>query len=445
MGSPDFIADEDVAKHEGRTPAEASPDFIPDDAAGSTAHPPATKEMGWGEYLGRGTAGALPIAMGIGGGAIGALRGGYPGAVGGGALSYAGGAEIRDLLNAYVYGDKNPSTKHLDQLKRVLGNMRDGAEQEMGGAIGGNLLSRALSKLPSIAEGFTIRHLRPTPNTARVLGKDKMHDVAREVLDSGAMKFGGKADQTLENVGDLKDAAGNVIGDQINASKATVDPVAIANQFDKEVIAPLRETSGNESIIKHLEGQKQSFLDKYAPELKANEMLEKYGAKGELKPKPMTAAQIEAQKRMEQDRVNYNAAEPKLNQKAQMDWATLLKNEGEKAVDNPAFPAAKRSFGNLAAAEGMLGRTSALTDSGNGLLGHLADMGISLEALRQLATGNPIGLGMLGVRALTKGRVASAAGKGIDSLSKVLPKTSAGGNLWNEIFKRGGRVPTRGE
>lgn len=430
--SPDFIPDDDLAKHEGRSPAEASPDFISDDEL------PKENKMGWGEYLGRGATAAIPYVAGAGGATVGAL--GTPVApvastLAGGGLGYAGGKEIQSLLNHYLFGDENESTSPMDQLKRVAGSTKEGVEQEMGGQVLGKTASQLFNVLPRAAEAMAVRHLRPTPTTARVLGKDRLREIGRDALDSGAIQPFGKAESTLDRISALKDSAGKDIGNIVDKSTATADPVEIAAKFDKEIITPLKATSGNEALIKHLEGQRDSFLSKYAPEQEANALLEKLGSKEKLPSNPMSAKQLEAQKQVEQSRVNYNNVEPKLNQQAQSDWAKLLKEHSEGIIDDAAFLKAKRAYGNRAAAEGMLDRTSALTDGGGGLMGHLADMGVNLEGLRMMAHGNPLGLGMVGLRALTKGRVASTAAKALDALGKALPSGGSTRNVWNQMLK----------
>lgn len=423
--------------------------------------------------------------------------------------------------------------------------------------------------LANAADKAAVRHLRPTPKVAQVLGPDKLQEIGRDAIDSGAIKFGQKADSTAARLGDLKDESGSLIGDIVNASDKTANPVEIAQKFQSEVIDPLKATSGNEQLISHLEGQKQSFLDKYSPghdvagrdpslpttitrsskfvpkaveEEPVGGAIQKIGetpttitrnsefvmpqrtppngsgpfeisypapltaseeamiktlppeAQAEVReallsarrpknphggftgeetapanpvapvfskkkltetrkggdpinafltpeaeaaakdpftkevverrieqnpaPKGMTPAQVEAQKRVEQDKINY-LSDPKIKQKAQMNWASILKKQTEGMIDDPAFKAAKKAYGNQAAAEMMAGRTAALTDGGTGLMGHMTDLAVEMPALQALIHGNPTGAGLAAARGVTKGRIGSSAAITLDKLSKL--------------------------
>jgi hypothetical protein len=508
--------DQAPAAAEPRTPSSDHPDELSDEEMAhlEAKQPADDKDMGWGEYLGRGATGAVPYVAGAGGAALGTGLG-LPGQIGGGALGYAGGKEAEQLLNHYLFGDENKPKSNMDKLKEVAGNTGEGALQEMGGMGVGKAMEKAAPYLGSMAEKFAVKHLRPTPQVARALGPDRLKDIGREALDSGAIQPFGRAEGTAARLSDRMDESGSLINDLVNDSKGEVNPVDIANRFENEVIGPLRKTSGNEALISRLEGQKQSFLEKYAPghvpggrdpslpttvtrkqqfvpqepttdfskgmmqvgEKRTPrthvEMVERTvpnknagitpGTEQEMRlfhdgedvkpvmgyqtpepsgpfspmkktvenrieanpaPKKMSAAQVEAQKRVEDDRVNW-LADPKLNSKAQMGWAGVLRDEGEKAVDNEAFPAAKRAYGNQALAKSMAERTSALTDGGTGLFGHMADLGVNLEALKLLANGNPAGVAMSTARMLTKGRTSSTLAKGFDTAAKTLNADTA--------------------
>lgn len=253
--------------------------------------------------------------------------------------------------------------------------------------------------LANAADKAAVRHLRPTPKVAQVMGPDRLKDIGREAIDSGAIKFGQKADSTAARLGDLKDESGSLIGDIVNASDATTHPHVVAAKFDRDVIDPLRGTSENTELVKSLEAKRDAFLEKYGLE-------------------PMSASQIEAEKRAVQDNVNY-LTDPKSKQKAQMGWASTLKKEGEDMIPDQTFKDAKRAYGNQAAGEMMAGRTAALTDGGNGLMGHLSDLGVGMEGLQALIHGNPAGMIPVAARGITKGRMASAAAITADKLSKL--------------------------
>lgn len=404
------------------------------------------KPMGWGEYIGRGLTGTLPYLGAAGGAVAGTMTPAGPlGGVGAGAMGYEGGAEAEKLLNHYLFGDNDQPTN----LHTVANNLKTGAEQEMGGQAFGKLVEMAAPGLKQMARNATIRHLRPTPKVGQALGKERLNDIADEVLDSGAMRPFSKAETTANNLEDLKDESGSLIGDLIEQSQGKANPVQIADQFDQQVIAPLRKTSGNKSLIAKLEGQRDDFLEQYAPQEFAIRQLRKTHPELDLNnlqlPKEeMSPAQVEAQKRVEQKRVGtgYMSTEPPLNTEAQMGWANVLKNAGEDAVNDPAFQAAKRAYGNQALASKMAGRTAALTDGGTGLFGHMLDLGLNLEALEMLARGEPMGLAVSGLRAATKNRMASTLGRAFNGLSKVAASRAgqAGANylsrpVWRSILE----------
>lgn len=134
----------------------------------------------------------------------------------------------------------------------------------------------------------------------------------------------------------------------------------------------------------------------------------------------MTPAQLEAEKRAVQASINY-LTDPKAKQQAMMDYARILKEESERAIDNPKFVPAKQRFSKLSDAQMMAERTAGLTDSGTGLLGHLHDISAEQAAMQALLHGEPAtGAAIAGGRAAVRGRTASALGVGSNEVSKFL-------------------------
>jgi hypothetical protein len=301
-------------------------------------------------------------------------------------------------------------------------------------SVGGSALRGSEDALRDAALSATERHLRPTPRVAQAIGPEGMKDIASTVLDSGAMKPFSKAEQTAAKLENLKDESGALMEDMINSSKGTANPVDIANRFENEIIAPLRDVSGQENLIGRLEKQKNDFLAKYAPAVltpqeqamvdtlpselqnQVKDSLLEAKAPGGQKG-PMNASQLEKQKRIEQHDINYYT-DSNLRQKAQKDWARLLKEEGEKVVGDPAFTPAKKTYGNAAAAQDMLDRTAALTNGGTGLLGHLTDLGVAMPAIESLANGHVAGVPLVALRQFLKGRMASGTANVLNDLSK---------------------------
>lgn len=317
---------------------------------------------------------------------------GLKGAVGLGALQGVGSS------NANTVGGQA-----VDALK--------GAGFGAAGYGAGKLISAAVPTAESageLAEDAAIKHLRPTPKVAQTLGDEKLHEIARETLDRGLIKPFSKVGDTLENIEGAKDEAGQLIGDVVDNSKATVDPVALAAKIKKEVVDPLRGNPEMKDVVKHLDGKVQDLLDTWAPNAE------------EAVPEPVPVQAVEEAKRTAQNNINYMTdAKPK--QEQIMNYASKLRQASEGAIDDPSFVPAKQSFGNMAQAEKIAGRTAGLTDGGTGLIGHLGDMNASQLAMEAAAHGAPgPGAAIAAGRALSRGRIQSTIAAGADATSKFL-------------------------
>lgn len=260
------------------------------------------------------------------------------------------------------------------------------------------------ASLANTAENLTIKHLRPTPKLAQSLGPQRLKDIARESLDSGSVKFGNRAEDTATALSNAKENVGASIGDILDNANGKVDPKSIANEIDNQVIAPLKQTAANRGAAAVIENEKNAFLNQYG----ANDS----------NMSQMTAPQLEMEKRAVQNNINY-ITDPKAKQQAMMDYASLLRKKSEELINNPEFIPNKRAYGNLSSAEQMASRTAGLTNGGTGLTGSLADLGVNLEALQELANGNPAGIPLVAARAMTKGRMASSGAVTADSLAKL--------------------------
>lgn len=313
----------------------------------------------------------------------------------------------RTLQAAKLGGVIGLGNSEADSVAGAAGDTLKGAA--LGGiihpAIEG-VVAPAISRLVSgrTAEDLAVRHLRPTPQLARALGPERLREVGREALDSGAIGFGQKAESTAANLADLSEASGAVKGDIVNNSSSKIDPFQVAENFDKRVIEPLRGTAENQELVAQLEAKKDAFLRQYHPTPESV---------------PVPASQIEAEKMAVQNNINYKT-DPTSKTDAMRGWGSVLKNSVEEAVNDPAFEASKRAFGNLRAGQEMAERTAGLSGGGTGLMGHITDVGVGTEALHLLANGNPAGLALGGARALTRGRLSSSLAVGADKLSKGL-------------------------
>jgi hypothetical protein len=402
----DFNPDEYLASKQA---ANEEKEFNPDAYLAEKA-PEMPKEMGWPEYIGRGVTGALPVLGLTAGGAAGAELG--PGAIGTAGLGYAAGNELQGLANHYLFGDALPSTNPLDQAKRLGSGVKEGAEAELGGKVLTGLaapVAKYLSgKLSNLAESAAVKHLRPTAKVAQTLGPERLKEVGREALDTGAIRAMSKADQTAARLEEARDTAGKEIGSIIDESGATVDPLLVHQRLQNEVVAPLKSVSETVPLAKTMERKGKTFLEVNAP-----------GHATGAPVAPIPVSQSEAEKRAVQNNVNWlqdtNAAKD-----AKVQWQRILKEEGEKAVNDPRFIPAKQKFGKLDAAADMANRTAGLSSGGTGLMGHMIDTGVGLEAVSKLAHGDLTGVPVAIGRGLTKGRVASTAAVSADQMSHLL-------------------------
>lgn len=328
-----------------------------------------------------------------------------------------------------------------------LGNVgKDAAIGAGAGVVGyglGQLAQKLIpeaSKSAEYAEKKIVEHLRPTPKVARVLGPDRLKDVGREVLDSGAVTFGAKATDTAAKLSEQRQLLGKAIGDILENSEGKVNLADLASNIEKNVIEPIAGQAANQKIVDGLKGDTQNLIKTYVDKMMASDEKNRImrqvldSVDGDMnkalpifyqkaaKAIDLSPQQLELEKRAINKGINY-LTDPKAAQEAKMGLASTIKEASEGAVNNPMFQALKDRFGKTAEAQAMAERTAGLTDSGTGLLGHLWDMGVDNAAFNAVMHGEPITGGLLaGGRALTKGKVNSAIGVTADQASKLLQK-----------------------
>lgn len=250
-----------------------------------------------------------------------------------------------------------------------------------------------------------VRHLRPTPAVARSLGKEGLQDVGEEALRSGAIRPFQKVESTAGRLEDLADEVGRLKGDLVENSGAMVDPQVLAGNVQKNVITPLERTTIGK-------GPAQAIRERVTNLVK------------DVGDGPVPAARIEAEKMAEQGSINW-LTEPKLNSGAVRGYSSELRQAVEDAMGgDPAFLAAKKSYGNIAEGLGMASRTAGLTDGGTGLMGHIADTATAMEGIKGLATGNPVQALTPVARAISKGRVASTVATGAYGAGGLVQKAA---------------------
>lgn len=296
------------------------------------------------------------------------------------------------------------------------------------------------TKSAEYAEKKIVEHLRPTPKVARVLGPDRLKEVGREVLDSGAVSFGSKATDTAAKLGEQRQLLGKAIGDVLENSEGKVNLAELAGNIEKSVIEPIAGQAANQKIVDGLRGDTQNLVKTYVDKMMSSDEKNRIMRQvldsvdgDQAKALPifyqkaakaidLTPQQLELEKRAINKGINY-LTDPKAAQEAKMGFANTIKDASEGAVNNPLFQKLKSSFGKTAEAQAMAERTAGLTDSGTGLLGHLWDMGVDNAAFNAVMHGEPITGGLLaGGRALTKGKINSALGVTADQASKLLQK-----------------------
>lgn len=357
-----------------------------------------------------------------------------------GALGYGGYAAAANP------GNNKPGEVGL-QLPERMADVKTAFTENPKTAIAATVLPGILAPnnvktLENLSDTAGVVHMRPTPKIALSLGPERLKEIARENLNSGVVKFGAKAEDSAARAEQARLAAGKVMGDFIDASNTKVDPKSVADQIDEIAKQFDTGTEVDKGIQKMLRNKKQVFLDHYAPELNP-EIAEHLPP--DRPPSTMSARNIEDAKKAEQGDINYNN-DPKRQQEAKMAWASLLRKEGEKAVGNPDFIPAKRTAGNLAASESMLDKKAALTNNGSGLVGQLADLGIGMEAIKEMANGNPMG-GPLGLaHILTRKRLSSMAQVGLNKIANggpaigqagAIPGVKQGADIWTRLMQQG--------
>jgi hypothetical protein len=210
-------------------------------------------EMGWGEYIGRGVTGALPVVGGAVGGMAGAAARRRCGQSADcrrrGSLGYAGGKELERLGNHYAFGDELPDESGSDTAKRVGVNLAEGGAAEAGGQI----LSKAVEAANPVREyianklGGKAEKLAVNATGATAAQASKFEpDAGRELLDQGIVRFGSTPESIAERSGERMASAQQGMDSalsQLDAQgvKATPDEVQQA-LFQSR--APLQETAG---------------------------------------------------------------------------------------------------------------------------------------------------------------------------------------------------------
>lgn len=227
---------------------------------------PEAQEKPWydvsGEGLARGAIDSLPIVGALGGGILGTPAG-PAGNIGGAGLGYAGGKELAGILKNKFLGDEAESVNPLDQVKRVGGNVAEGAAFEMGGQIIGKGIGKGLEaggkavdyvgkQLGRGAEKLAVNATGATGAQAAKFSDD----AGRQLLDRGLVKFGDNAEKIAGRTQGAMDAAGAHIDDALkglDAKGVTVNVDDIVSELNKK-IASLQKDPSQAGVVRKLQG-----------------------------------------------------------------------------------------------------------------------------------------------------------------------------------------------
>jgi hypothetical protein len=139
----------------------------------------------------------------------------------------------------------------------------------------------------------------------------------------------------------------------------------------------------------------------------------------------MSVEQLDAVKQAAQAKNNYMATSPQAvaRQQAGRDWANVVKEAVEKA--EPDVIPANRALHNIYNAQDMAGRTANHANNGGGLMGHMTDVGVGMNAVHDAAQGRILGPTMAVARAISKGRVSSTLAAGAYGAGSALEQAGA--------------------
>lgn len=328
-----------------------------------------------------------------------------------------------------VYDEVPAMGSITDKIKRLLLQSRQGATQGVP-----TIMGMAEKPLEEAALKSTIAHLRPTAMTARGIGRDGLRDMADEVLQTGAIKPGQKIATTADNLDNLVNEVGRVKGDIVKDATGEVPIRQILQRVKKEVVDPLQETNRGDQFADPLIEEMKGFYRKYG---KPGVARTPEGPLPVYK-KTMTPQQLEAEKMMVDDSIDWRDVSKTPANKAQAKYANILRDEAENVITDPAFKPAKQSYGKLADASEIANRTAGLAAGGTGLFGKIDDAVVLDAMVREMQNSQPIRAATLGsIRALMKGRTTSAMAAGAQGLSKVagnMKDSSLLDNMLREYF-----------
>jgi hypothetical protein len=274
------------------------------------------------------------------------------------------------------------------------------------GAVGGAIRDVAPG-LAEFAELSAAKVANPMLKGYRLLQEQGIRAMGREMLDSGAVKFGDTAENVAQRVTPLREAAGKAVGESVAAldkAGAAVPTNALAGYLRQQVLAPLQRFPAQAPEAAAVEAQIAAMEQKYAG-------------------KVISLKEAEAFKRsLDNLAHNFSMATPPANVAAMENLRGAAGTLNEVAADaaSPkladAFRAAKERFGNLAPAE-QFAKDFALRK--------LTNRGVSLSDYQALVggmaqEGGDAGKGMLAaaVNKLLRERGRSSMAVTADALAK---------------------------
>lgn len=411
-------------------------------------------------YMGGQLVGAGTTAVMIPGGAMAEGAGLGAGLAAKTAAAVGTGAAYRALQNP---GDTPGEVDPL-QLKDRAINMSDPIAMGVDAAIPG-----AGKLATGIAETKAYKALGPyARDSMKAMGGDRVKDIGRSVLDSGAFGWVPKSYESLaQNLKSLKGDAGQKLGDTVEqmAQKESGSPISlsrsdIADNLEKNLISPETDAAGvasrNAKMQENISQFKRGGLD---PEVA-----------GPIDDQ-IPLLQAEMKKRNVANEINFDrlpGADIPDNEVFNRQLLTQLRGGveqgGEQLAQKTGFPVddfknLKNQYGNLAEAQSISEKRNAKefanrmispSDYGTGMAG--AAIGYSQggspeEKFKHAAMGATLGLANKGARLYgnqlmsrgmnTAGQVLNAAGQNPIVTQSLMnqPGMTPGNSIWQTLFQ----------
>lgn len=299
--------------------------------------------------------------------------------------------------------------------------------------VGPELVAKGVTKaLPAIKEAAGLAHLRMRPSQGMALGSEGRKAVVDRIFSEKAVPWWGKAEDTASKLEEILNNKAMPDLDEFRNALSTTGKGVSEEDFIKalEVAAERGSTEqARNSARKVVSEIKNKYGTSTTPQIST--------LLGVL-PRPSNNMPInKTSEAITEIGNNINFKVPEMNQanKALSGVYGAGRNV-EKSALNAAeladYNAKLARVSELSDALTAAGRTAGL--QGGGLTGKLADMEVALEAGKELAKKNWLGVPIVAARALSKGRTSGFAGNAANLL--MSPRAQMAGT----VLKRGAQI-----